>query len=75
MSRNPINDFGKQVKIALINKGETQNWLIDQVKEKTGLYFDDSYLNKIMTGQKSPAKIVSAISEILGIADEQNCKN
>lgn len=70
-------DFGKQVKIRLIEIGKTQEWLIDQVKERTGDFFDSSYLHRILSGKLSgetgrngkPGK-ASVIREILGIAEE-----
>ena len=63
-------DFGKAVKIRLIELDKPQAWLIEQVKEKTGLYFDDGYLWKINTGVLSTPKVVEAIREILGLEEE-----
>lgn len=65
--KNGLTEFGKNIKIALIGRGSSQNQLIDEVKQKTGLYFDTSYLNKIMTGQRTSSKIVDAIKEILDL--------
>ncbi|MBR5285474.1 MAG: XRE family transcriptional regulator [Clostridia bacterium] len=62
-----MTDYGKKIKIAVINKDKTQGWLVSEVAHRTGLYFDTSYLNKIMNGKNSNPKIVSAINEILGI--------
>lgn len=63
-----MTDFGKLVKIALINRGKTQSWLVDNVKEKIGLYFDDSYLTKIINGKiNANPQIVATIKEILNI--------
>ncbi len=63
-----MTDFGKVIKIALVNRGEKQAWLVDQVKEKTGLYFDASYLTKIINGKINAApQIIAAIKEILNI--------
>ncbi len=45
------SDFGKAVKIRLIELEKTQNWLIEQVEEKTGDFFDSSYLHRILTGK------------------------
>ena len=70
-----ITDFEKSVKIALIEKGKDQKWLYEEVTKKTGLFFDRSYFYKTVTGTYENPNIISAISEILGIADEQNCKN
>ena len=71
------NDFGKAVKIRLIELGKTQNWLIEQVVERTGDFFDSSYLNRILTGKApgatgrggKPGK-VEVIREILSMKDE-----
>lgn len=49
------SDFGKAVKIRLIEMGQTQEWLIEQVKKETGAFFDSSYLHKILAG-KLPAE-------------------
>ena len=57
--------FGKDIKKRLIDLEHTQVWLIEQVRQTTGLYFDDSYLYKIQTGQLATPKIVSAIRDIL----------
>jgi hypothetical protein len=62
-----MTEFGKKIKIALIDLEKNQNWLIEQVREKTGLYFDSSYLFKIMSGTKNSPKIINAIKEILNI--------
>ena len=63
------SDFGKAIKIRLIEMDKSQAWLIDKVKEKTGLYFDDSYLYKIIIGTLSTPKIVQAIREILDLTE------
>lgn len=62
--------FGKEVKKRLVDMDQRQVWLIDQVREKTGLYFDDSYLGKILSGRLSTPKIVQAIREILDLPDQ-----
>lgn len=48
-------DFGKAVKIRLIELEQTQEWLIEQVKARTGDFFDSSYLHRILAG-KTPAE-------------------
>ena len=68
------SDFGKAVKIRLVEMDKTQEWLIEQVKERTGVFFDSSYLHKILTGQLpaergyngKPSK-AEVIREILGM--------
>lgn len=41
--------------------------LIAEVKNRTGLYFDDSYLHKIMTGKEKNQKVIDAINAILAL--------
>lgn len=69
MEKSTFAPFGKTIKKKLIDLDCDQNWLINQVREKTGLYFDRSYLHKVMTGKLNTPKIVQAIKEILDIAD------
>ena len=59
--------FGKAIKTRLIDMDKKQSWLIEQVKERTGLYFDDAYLWKITRGKLKTPSIVTAIQEILDI--------
>ena len=69
-----ITGYGISIKKRLTDLGKSQNWLIESVREKTGLFFDTSYLHKIMTGKEKSKKIVDAINEILeiGAEDGQN---
>lgn len=62
--------FGKAVKKKLVDIDRTQAWLIEQVKGRTGLYFDDSYAYKILTGQLASPKIVQAIRELLELSEQ-----
>lgn len=66
-----VTPFGKEIKKRLVDMDRKQVWLIEQVREKTGLYFDSSYMNKIMTGQLNTPSIVQAIKEILGIKQDE----
>ena len=65
-----LTDFGKAVKIRLIEIGQNQEWLIARVREKTGLYLDSGYMWKIFTGKNQADKIVCAIKEILDIKED-----
>ena len=65
-----VTSFGKNVKKRLIDSEKSQEWLISEVRKKTGLYFDSSYLYKILTGQLTTPKIVNAINEILEFEKE-----
>ena len=62
-----ISDFGLCVKTELLKKRRTQKWLEDEVTKRTGLYVDNGYMHKILTGQRNAPKIVEAICEILNI--------
>ena len=64
-----LTDFGRAVKHRLIDINQTQKWLEESVSQKTGLYFDRSYMGKILTGQLSTPKVVSAIKEILDLPE------
>lgn len=64
-----ITPFGRDIMRRLIDIEKNQKWLIGEVRERTGLYFDDSYMHKIKTGRLSTPKIVQAIREILSILE------
>ena len=64
-----ISEYGKKIKIRLSELGESQNWLIGKVGETTGLFFDSSYLYKIMIGKEKSRNIINAINGILNIED------
>lgn len=62
--------FGLAVKTKLLGPPtKTQAWLANEVKTVTGLYVDDAYISKILTGQRNAPKIVQAIREILDLPD------
>lgn len=64
-----LTPLGKEIKKRLVDADRDQNWLIKQVADTTGLYFDRSYLHKIMTGKLNTPGIVLAIRKILDIPD------
>ena len=67
MTTGKFCQYGKEIKKRLVDIDRSQGWLIDEVKAKTGLFFDSSYLYKIMTGRNATPKIVEAINEIIEI--------
>lgn len=67
MNCSKFSDFGLCVKTELLKQGKSQKWLEDAIKEKTGLFVDNGYMHKILTGQRNAPKVVSAIREILNI--------
>lgn len=64
-----ISPYGKLVQIKLIERGKTREWLIKQVRDKTGMYVDGSNMYKIMKGTYRSDKIIGAINEVLGIEE------
>lgn len=65
-----LTPFGKAIKKRLVDMDRTQAWLIERVKELTGLYFDRSYMHKIQTGQLATPKIVQAIRDVLDLPEQ-----
>lgn len=59
--------YGELVQYKLIQKKRTQGWLIEELRQRTGMYVDRSNLNKILTGVYRSEKIIAAINEILDI--------
>lgn len=67
MNCSKFTDFGLCVKTKLLQMGKEQKWLEEAISEKTGLYVDNGYMYKILTGQREAPKIVAAICEVLSI--------
>lgn len=65
--------FELEVKMKLLQRGMKQTELIQAVQSDTGLFLDDSYLYKILRGERKLEKIIQSICKILEI--EQNIKN
>lgn len=58
-------EYGKTVKKKLIDMDKSQEWLMEQITKRTGLFMDRSYMSKIYRGKNNPPKIIAAINEIL----------
>ena len=71
MNCSKFTDFGLCVKTELLRQGKEQKWLEETVSEKTGLYVDNGYMYKVLTGKRNAPKIVAAICEVLSIQDQQ----
>ena len=69
MNCSKFTDFGLCVKTELLRLGKEQKWLEEQISEKTGLFVDNGYLYKILTGQRNAPKVVQAIREILDMPE------
>lgn len=71
MNCSKFTDFGLCVKTKLLQMGMDQKRLEEAVSEKTGLFVDNGYMYKILTGQRNAPKIVDAICEILSIQEQK----
>lgn len=71
MATVKLCDFGKEIKKKLVDIDQTQEWLIQQVKEDTGLFFDSSYMHKVLTGKIATPKIIESIAKILDLEAAQ----
>lgn len=60
--------FGLCVKTELLRRGKPQKWLEGKITEK-GMYMDNGYMYKILTGQRSAPKVVQAIREVLELQE------
>lgn len=71
LSKKQLCDFGKEINHALVEVNQPKEWLIEEVRNATGLYFDRSYLHKIEVGTLSTPGMIRAIRDILRIPDGQ----
>lgn len=67
MYKNEYTKFGILVKTKLLEMGRPQKWLIRQCREKTGMYIDSGYMNRLLTGQRNSPRLEAAIKEVLKI--------
>ena len=67
--RKPLSDYGKKIKIALMEQNRKQEWLIAEIKSRyPDVYIDSSNLYKILIGEITGGKVVAAINEILSLS-------
>ena len=64
--------FELEVKMKLLQRGMKQTELIQAVQSDTGLFLDDSYLYKILRGERKPEKIIQSICRILEIEQKED---
>lgn len=70
--KNCLSDYGKSVKIKLLEMGKKQEWLISEIRNRfPNIYVDGSNIYKILTGEIKSGKVVSAINEILQISNDE----
>lgn len=63
--------FELEVKMKLLQRGMKQTELIQAVQSDTGLFLDDSYLYKILRGERKPERIIQSICKILEIENKE----
>ena len=67
--KKPLSDYGKKIKIALMEQNRKQEWLIAEIKSRyPDVYIDSSNLYKILIGEITSGKVVAAINEILSLS-------
>ena len=64
-----FTSFGVCVKTALLKRGKTQKWLEEEITNRTGLFADSGYMDKILKGKRNAPRVVEAIREILEIQE------
>ncbi len=69
MRKRELTPFGKVIKIKLIELNQPQEWLIERVKERSGMYMDSSNLYKIMTGTVHSDVLEEHIREAIGLKE------
>lgn len=62
-----ICEFGKEIKKKLVDLDKTQEWLMQQVRNDTGKYFDCWYLHRILTGTSATQSMITSICKILDL--------
>lgn len=62
-----LSDFGFAIKIKLLQKNKKQAWLIDKLRNETGMYVDSSLMHKISVGKYPKSKLIPAIKKILSM--------
>lgn len=70
MRTNTLSSFGMAVKVAMLERGMKQVELIELVKQDTGLFVDDSYMYKILHGERNPKVLVDSIKKILELKED-----
>ena len=70
MAGQKLCQYGKEIKKRLVDIDQTQEWLIRKVREDTGLFFDGSYLYKVLVGKNRNPKIMASIERMIGLVDD-----
>lgn len=62
--------YGKEVCKRLVDMDKQKVWLMEEIRKRTGLYMDSSYLNKILNSGKGSQKVLDAIHDTIGVRPE-----
>jgi hypothetical protein len=73
--KNKFTPFGISVRAKLFEIGQTQEWLNEQCRIKTGMYVDSGRMYRVLTGKSKSPRIETAIRETLGMSDEKQADN
>ncbi len=65
--KRELTQFGKEVKLELLLRNQPQVWLIDQLKQCSGMYVDNSTLYKVFSGQIKNSSLEGYIRDILDL--------
>lgn len=61
------SEYGKAVCRRLVDMDKTKTWLMEEIRGRTGLYMDSSYLCKILNSGKGSQKVMDAIHDAIGV--------
>lgn len=64
-TKSDFCEFGKEVKKRLVDIGQTQSWLAEEVGKDTGLRIDAAYLSNTLAGRRKSARVVNSIKKVL----------
>ena len=64
-TKSDFCEFGKEVKKRLVDIGQTQSWLAEEVAKDTGLRVDAAYLSNTLAGRRKSARVVNSIKKVL----------
>ncbi len=68
LNSKPCSEFGKAIKKKLVDMDKTQNWLIEELRQRApDAYVDGSLIHKILVGTVASGKVVDEIKAILQI--------
>lgn len=72
MGTTKFTAFGLCVKKKLLDIGQPQKWLEEEIRQRTGLFVDAGYMYKILTGQRDAPKVTQAICEVLNLSEQDH---